>query len=336
MRCNALALASWLASAAALGAGVGVVPGTAGRAAAQADDVSDDEFSVTLSPYGTWVAVDGVGRAWRPRAEIVGEDFQPYATGGHWVYTDYGWSFESDWDWGWAPFHYGRWYSDPGYGWVWVEGRTWGPAWVDWRAGGGYVGWVPSAPEGVRVTYIDSSRPWSFVPETRFTDRHSWEYRVPRERAQVAYSASAVVTAQRTWSGTRYNAGPPPARIASVTGRRVTPVRFTPPRRGEVTAVRVTARGVEQHALPAPARPAPAAPGPQGGSIVRQHGATRSPAAPAPGAPRSPSPAAADPPHRAMREPARPVAPQPSRAAPQRPPQTRRSAAPQEHAPHSR
>src|SRR5215468_2097805 len=150
-----LAITLGIIGAVALGAGAGNLPGIEGKASA-AVEVSIGVFTDTLSPYGTWVTVEGVGRVWRPNVAVVGDDFQPYATGGHWVYTDYGWAFESDYDWGWAPFHYGRWYSDPDYGWVWVAGTTWGPAWVDWRFGGGYVGWVPLAPVGVTVTYVDT------------------------------------------------------------------------------------------------------------------------------------------------------------------------------------
>ena len=29
------------------------------------------------------------------------------------------------------------------HGWYWIPGRTWGPAWVSWAVGGGYVGWCP-------------------------------------------------------------------------------------------------------------------------------------------------------------------------------------------------
>ena len=47
----------------------------------------------------------GLGPA--PRARSA-RDFVPYTTAGHWVYDDdYVWV--SDYDWGWAPFHYGRW-----------------------------------------------------------------------------------------------------------------------------------------------------------------------------------------------------------------------------------
>jgi len=45
--------------------------------------------------------------------------------------------------WGWLPYHYGSWYHDVGFGWVWSWGRYWGPAWVSWLWWPGYVGWCP-------------------------------------------------------------------------------------------------------------------------------------------------------------------------------------------------
>ena len=109
--------------------------------------VSDGEIDATLGTYGDWVEDPDYGRVWRPYATVVGVDFTPYETCGSWAWTDWGYSFNCDWDWGWLPFHYGRWgWMDGGY-WGWVPGHEWGPGWVDWRNGGGYVGWRPSAPE---------------------------------------------------------------------------------------------------------------------------------------------------------------------------------------------
>src|SRR5262245_16546358 len=107
--------------------------------------VDDNEINQTLAPYGSWQEVDGYGRVWRPNATVVGVDFTPYETAGSWVYTDYGWTYSCDWGWGWLPFHYGYWDWFDGY-WGWIPGYTWGPAWVDWRYGNGYVGWRPSRP----------------------------------------------------------------------------------------------------------------------------------------------------------------------------------------------
>src|SRR5205085_7126584 len=146
------------------------------------------------------------GRVWRPSEGVVGVGFKPYATGGHWVYTDYGWSFESDFPWGWAAFHYGRWALDPAYGWVWAPDTVWGPAWVDWRFGGGYVGWAPLAPTGVSITYDSYSPYWCFVQAPYFTHPRVWSYAVPYERVHYAYSVSAPVRNVVTYSGARWNA----------------------------------------------------------------------------------------------------------------------------------
>ena len=74
------------------------------------------------------------GTVWVPSAAVVGEGFVPYASSGHWVYgDDYTWV--SDYDWGWAPFHYGRWVNIDGRGWGWIPGRRYAPAWGTWRVG---------------------------------------------------------------------------------------------------------------------------------------------------------------------------------------------------------
>ena len=73
-------------------------------------------------------------------------DWRPY-TNGHWIYTDAGWTWISDEPFGWATYHYGRWIRLRGFGWVWVPGEQWAPAWVSWRKGNDYVGWAPLPPE---------------------------------------------------------------------------------------------------------------------------------------------------------------------------------------------
>lgn len=135
--------------------------GASGPAGSEAADESGDgagyadtdpsalsDFRSTLDPYGTWTDDPNYGTVWVPSSSVVGPDFTPYVSAGHWVYdTDYVWV--SDYDWGWAPFHYGRWVYGPGFGWEWVPGRAYAGAWVSWRYGVGdwaYVGWAPLAP----------------------------------------------------------------------------------------------------------------------------------------------------------------------------------------------
>jgi len=106
------------------------------------------EFHAPLAPHGVWVDVGPYGRCWRPAHVAV--SWRPYCYG-HWVWTDCGWFWESDEPWAWACYHYGWWVEDPAYGWVWVPGVEWAPAWVTWRVGGGYCGWAPLPPRGVIV-----------------------------------------------------------------------------------------------------------------------------------------------------------------------------------------
>jgi len=106
--------------------------------------VSIDLFYDQLAPYGDWIEVSDYGYCWQPRD--VGENWRPY-TVGRWVYTDAGWTWDSEEPFAWAVYHYGRWAHLERAGWIWVPGTEWAPAWVSWRRGGRYVGWAPLPPE---------------------------------------------------------------------------------------------------------------------------------------------------------------------------------------------
>ncbi len=131
--------------------------------------VSLSVFYSSLGPYGEWIPVGGDLYGWRPVGVAAG--WHPYMYG-RWAWTDDGWFWVSDEPWGWAVFHYGRWYFDDYYGWVWIPGYDWAPAWVEWRYGGPYVGWAPLSPYavfevgfGVRYTsrWVTPVSYWTFV-----------------------------------------------------------------------------------------------------------------------------------------------------------------------------
>jgi hypothetical protein len=205
---------------------------------APATPVSFDVFYGELSEYGEWITLPGRGWAWRPKDSEVGPGFVPYSTGGRWVYTDLGWSFETDWDWGWAAFHYGRWVRDPIWGWLWVPGYEWAPSWVEWRMGGGYIGWVPLGPPGVAV--VETS--WIFVEERFFTRPGVAAYAVPGASVHVAYAATTPIAGH---AGVAWHPGPAPEHVARVTG---TPVRA-------VSAARFRARrGLPRPSVTRPVR----------------------------------------------------------------------------------
>ncbi len=120
---------------------------------AQADtEVSLNLFYDNLSPHGSWIEVADYGYAFQPSVAVSNSDWRPYSDG-YWAYTDLGWTWVSYEDFGWATYHYGRWANLDSFGWVWVPGYEWGPAWVSWRTGGDYVGWAPLPPQRGEVVY---------------------------------------------------------------------------------------------------------------------------------------------------------------------------------------
>ena len=108
--------------------------------------VSLDFFYDNLEPYGSWREIGDLGYCWQPGD--VQDDWRPYSDG-RWVYTDAGWTWDSEEPYGWAVYHYGRWANVENVGWVWVPGTEWGPGWVSWRHSPRYVGWAPLPPEAV-------------------------------------------------------------------------------------------------------------------------------------------------------------------------------------------
>lgn len=154
---------------------------SAAETKAQEVSVNFSLFQNTLNPYGRWINNPRYGQVW-----IYSDPgFRPYYTDGHWEYTNYGWSWVSDYDWGWAPFHYGRWEYDPLYGgWMWIPGYDWGAAWVSWSEYDGYYGWAPLG-FGININVGFGSIPydrWTFVPRGNICDRDIRRYYVSPER----------------------------------------------------------------------------------------------------------------------------------------------------------
>src|SRR5262249_14892057 len=93
--------------------------------AADTDPAALNDFRETLDPYGTWEDDPTYGTVWVPASTVVGVEFTPYVTHGHWGLTaTNSWIWVSDFSWGWAPFHYGRWVWIGGRGWGWIPGRV--------------------------------------------------------------------------------------------------------------------------------------------------------------------------------------------------------------------
>lgn len=205
-------------------------------------------FYSDLAPYGTWVDLPGYGWCWRPTVVVGTPGWQPYCTGGHWLYTEAGWYWASDYSWGWAPFHYGRWYLDARCGWVWLPGRVWAPAWVVWRSGGDYCGWAPLPPRadfvagvGWRFNGVSVSVNFDFglnvgcftFIATRDFCRHDLgHYRLPPAQITPVYNRTTIINNYTVVNNTVVNHGLPVTRIESATGTRLPPARFKEPPAG--------------------------------------------------------------------------------------------------------
>jgi hypothetical protein len=147
------------------------------------------DFREPLADYGSWSDDETYGTVWYPDTTIVGTDFAPYQTSGHWeLDVNNDWMWVSDYDWGYIPFHYGRWVWIGGRGWGWIPGRVYAPAWVTWRMTDyGYIGWAPMAPSwywfgGNAVTVW--STPYSayvFCPSSHVFHHHVHTY-IVRDR----------------------------------------------------------------------------------------------------------------------------------------------------------
>jgi hypothetical protein len=192
-------------------------------------DVSYQSFYDQLSPYGNWISYPGYGYVWMPNA---GPDFRPYASNGNWIYTNAGWTWASNYNWGWAPFHYGRWFYENGYGWMWVPGNEWAPAWVSWRTGGDYYGWAPLGPRiSVDVALSNYNPPvnyWNFVPR-RYMGNPGWHnYYVNENRNVTIINNTTIIN---NYSGTNraqyaYAPGPDPNEVRRYSGNNFTPVQI--------------------------------------------------------------------------------------------------------------
>ncbi len=199
----------------------GVLAVAVPAAPARADvAVSFSFFHDSLSPYGRWVTVGSYGQCWAP----VGVDsgWQPY-TVGHWIYTDYGWTWVSSDPWGEATYRYGTWTFARPYGWVWVPGFVWAPAWVTWSFTDDYIGWAPIPPTFslsvsgyVGAPVIVSRTAYVFVPTARFVNVDVARARVPVGENSVLLARSQKVTRFPVSGGIVRNQGPEPARIERV------------------------------------------------------------------------------------------------------------------------
>ena len=141
-------------------------------------------FYTELAPYGSWIEVDYGVVVWRPT--IIRNNWTPYNVG-RWVWTYDGWYWDSYEPFGHVTYHYGRWYYDDYYGWLWYPDYEWAPAWVEWRYDNDYIGWAPLHPYATfsisigifwSNVYYSPYYHWNFVTYNHFCDPYVYNYYV--------------------------------------------------------------------------------------------------------------------------------------------------------------
>jgi hypothetical protein len=183
--------------------------------------ISYQSFYDELSPHGRWIDYPEYGYVWAPN---LGPEFQPYNTGGQWVWSDeYDWIWVSDYSWGWAPFHYGRWFRDDYYGWMWVPGYDWSPGWVSWRTGGDYYGWAPLRPGiSISIGFGNYNPPydyWCFTPRRYINHRNIGRYCVDRGRNVTIINNTTIINNYGNRNNVFVNGGPGRRDAERYTGR---------------------------------------------------------------------------------------------------------------------
>ena len=180
--------------------------------------VASDVFysSASLRNHGRWVTVRPYGRCWQPTG--VDADWEPY-TRGHWVHSADGWVWVSEEDFGWATYHYGRWFREEDSGWYWVPGRVWAPAWVSWRHGHSYIGWAALPPAAIAAAGVGISswadhrwgigpRAYNFVNVRDFGAPSMARVLIPRQQNPAIMANTNNVTNIVTTRSGIYSGGP--------------------------------------------------------------------------------------------------------------------------------
>jgi len=158
--------------------------------------------------------------------------YAPYSNG-NWVNTDAGWYFKANTPAEETTSHYGRWVNTPTAGWLWVPGRVWAPAWVDWKQNDEYVSWAPLPPSvymvngSVNTPVIDNNN-YVVVEKKYFLEPNVYKYnKVYYDNGdRILVSEMQVVPGIVLVNSTIVNRGPAVSIFEALFGRTIEPVNI--------------------------------------------------------------------------------------------------------------
>jgi hypothetical protein len=158
--------------------------------------------------------------------------FMPY-TNGQWVHSDAGWYFKAPTPAEEIVSHFGRWVQSETEDWLWVPGRVWAPAWVDWKQNDNYVSWAPLPPssfissQSMNNSLIDDSK-YVVVERKYFLEPAVYKYYVssPGNVNTVLISELARTGGITILNNTIINQGPDVNVIQNIYGRVIEQVKI--------------------------------------------------------------------------------------------------------------
>jgi hypothetical protein len=176
---------------------------------------------------------------WQPGAALsisLGDnqpkEYVPY-NNGQWMYTDDGWYFKAATPQEELTSHYGRWTLDPNLGWVWLPGRVWSPAWVEWREDANYIGWAPVPPgvyivnDAINVSSFNENR-FTIVEKKQFIEPSVYKYRYQyvENKNKIMIKEMIKTDGVMIKNKTVINKGPDVTVIEKVTGKKIEQVKI--------------------------------------------------------------------------------------------------------------
>ncbi|MBN1633633.1 MAG: hypothetical protein JW917_05665 [Ignavibacteria bacterium] len=178
---------------------------------------------------------------WRPANELAEtmieessvKEYTPYLNG-QWVYTDEGWYFKANTPQEDLTCHYGRWSQDEELGWVWLPGKTYSPAWVDWRQNEDYVAWAPIPPgtyienEAVNVKEQINENRYTIVEKKSMTEPSVYKYRYQyvENKNKIMIKEMTKTDGVMIKEKTVINKGPDVSDIEKKTGKKIEQVKI--------------------------------------------------------------------------------------------------------------
>jgi hypothetical protein len=212
------------------------------------EPVSLETFEDSLSSYGEFVSIDSseidpdnsvldesgdvdsdiyTNYIWVPNSNYLYEGWTPYGEG-RWEWTDWGWTWVSDYNWGWAPYHYGRWWYSQAYGWVWSPGRRWGPGWVNWCSNREFTGWYPISPRvrlrnaGIStINHHYNPNGWVGVSNTNFRKHITKSTILPNEKTNEIVKNTTPFVNIKQQGKKLFNSGPSVNDIELSEGKKI-------------------------------------------------------------------------------------------------------------------